>query len=634
MKRKNITVGQKLLIAFLSVTVMVAIVGFIGMRGLNLTGRAADIILDEKVPLADASMEASIALLTGRDLMGEYMLSTDLASLEVILKDFTDSIASFDKEINTILNKGTEKVKTLASQADRSHAEFQKNAAILRTEHKNHLTATAKAEEYMVSYDALMATLQADLAKQRQILVAGNSQGQKLLALFNASRLIAEEQTVVEEYIGLNSLANTNNLRRKFLAKSKEFQNQQGLLPTTLRDQHRELHDIVIGKNAMLDQVDMAITHTIKAKEAMTEVDKVGSKADELLTQLEATVMTDMHGAMAIADAAQANSNRLIIIFTITAIFLSIVCGLLLTRNITTVLKDVKMTADGVTSISGQLSTAAEQISAGATEQASSVEEASATMEEMAATVRQNTENSSETERIALHTAEEATSGGKAVEETVAAMKKIAEKISIIEEIARQTNLLALNAAIEAARAGEHGKGFAVVAAEVRKLAERSQTAASEIGELSTSSVEVAERAGEMLGKMVRDIGKTADLVQEISSASNEQNEGTGQVNEAVQQLDTVIQQNASASEEMAATAEELSAQAESLQNAIASLVGSAQDKIAQPIYAKDYRSQRTAPQRATKSLAPPAPGSNNSAGINLNLNDNNDSGDDGFDRY
>ena len=149
-------------------------------------------------------------------------------------------------------------------------------------------------------------------------------------------------------------------------------------------------------------------------------------------------------------------------------------------------------------------------------------------------------------------------------------MKEIAGKISIIEEIARQTNLLALNAAIEAARAGEHGKGFAVVASEVRKLAERSQIAAGEINKLSATSVEVAEKAGEMLTRIVPDIQKTAELVSEINAASNEQNTGAEQINKAIQQLDQVIQQNASATEEMSSTTEELSSQAEQLQETIA----------------------------------------------------------------
>jgi methyl-accepting chemotaxis protein len=187
----------------------------------------------------------------------------------------------------------------------------------------------------------------------------------------------------------------------------------------------------------------------------------------------------------------------------------------------------------------------------------------------MNATIKQNADNAAQTEKIALKSATDATESGKAVSETVGAMKDIAAKISIIEEIARQTNLLALNAAIEAARAGEHGKGFAVVASEVRKLAERSQTAAGEISHLSASSVEVAEKAGEMLARLVPDIQKTAELVQEITAASKEQTTGADQINSAIQQLNQVIQQNAGAAEEMSSTAEELSSQAEQLQSTI-----------------------------------------------------------------
>jgi methyl-accepting chemotaxis protein len=225
----------------------------------------------------------------------------------------------------------------------------------------------------------------------------------------------------------------------------------------------------------------------------------------------------------------------------------------------------MQMIANQVAAGANQVSMTAQQMSQGATEQAASAEEVSSSVEELTSTIKQNTDNSLATEQISKKTAGSAAEGGKAVDEAVAAMKVIVGKIDIINEIARQTNLLALNAAIEAARAGEAGKGFAVVASEVRKLAERSQKAAEEITELSATTGASAAKAGEIINRIVPEIKKTADLIQEISSASKEQASGSDQIGKAIVQLDTVIQQNASASEEMASMAEELSGQAEQL---------------------------------------------------------------------
>ncbi|OJH34014.1 HAMP domain-containing methyl-accepting chemotaxis protein [Cystobacter ferrugineus] len=234
-------------------------------------------------------------------------------------------------------------------------------------------------------------------------------------------------------------------------------------------------------------------------------------------------------------------------------------------QNLAQVIGEVREGASALASASAQLSSSSQLLSQGTSEQASSVEETTSSLEQITASITQNRDHGRQMERMSAQGARDAQESGEVVKETVEAMGSIAEKISIIEEIAYKTNLLALNAAIEAARAGEHGKGFAVVATEVRKLAERSQTAAREISTLASRSVKVAARSGELLSELVPSLRKTADLVQEVVAASVEQASGVGQINKAMALVDQVTQRNASASEEVASTAEELSSQAEAL---------------------------------------------------------------------
>ena len=233
------------------------------------------------------------------------------------------------------------------------------------------------------------------------------------------------------------------------------------------------------------------------------------------------------------------------------------------------VIGEVKSGAGALTAASVQISATSQALSQGTSEQAAAVEETTSSLEQMSASITRNAANSRETEQTAVRGARDAEGSATAVRDTVDAMRVIAEQISIIEEIAYQTNLLALNAAIEAARAGEHGKGFAVVATEVRKLAERSQTAAKQIGGVTSSSVQVAERSGTLLTQLVPAIRRTADLVQEVAAASSEQAAGVSQINRALASVDEVTQRAASAAEELASTAEEMAGQATSLEQVI-----------------------------------------------------------------
>ncbi|MBN2340854.1 MAG: methyl-accepting chemotaxis protein [Deltaproteobacteria bacterium] len=226
---------------------------------------------------------------------------------------------------------------------------------------------------------------------------------------------------------------------------------------------------------------------------------------------------------------------------------------------------EVQQVSAQVSSGAEQLTSASSQISSGAVEQAASAEQVSASMEEMSASIQQNADNARTTESIAVKVAKDAELSGESVLRAVEAMQKISKKITIIEEIARQTNMLSLNASIEAARAGEHGKGFAVVASAVGKLAARSQEAAGDISALSQETVEVAANAREMLQRLVPEIQKTTELIQEISAASAEQSHGAEQINTAIRGLDNVIQQNSAAAEQTASTAQELSDQSKML---------------------------------------------------------------------
>jgi methyl-accepting chemotaxis protein len=308
-----------------------------------------------------------------------------------------------------------------------------------------------------------------------------------------------------------------------------------------------------------------------------------------------------------------------------------------MTTKLRQVVSDALSAGHNVSTGSGQLSTAAHELSAGASEQAASCEEVSASMEQMAANIKQNADNASETEKIARQSYVDAQAVGEAASRAVQAMMGIAEKVTFMQEIARQTDLLALNAAVEAARAGEHGKGFAVVASEVRKLAERSQAAAAEIGTLSSQTMTLAGSAGSMMSKLVPDIKRTAELIEEISAACREQDIGANQVNQAIHQLDKVIQQNAGAAEEMSATSEGLSGQAEQLQASIAFFrIGEAAPAAAQPApqaapQVNARHKAAAAPNRrpapAKERRAPASDGGQQAHGFALNLSNDADFG-------
>ncbi len=471
-----------------------------------------------------------------------------------------------------------------------------------------------------------------------------------LLPIGEGNRILAQvsngkiDELIAQTYKGdhekmkqaINNIAVVLQGLQKELARLTDASNAGELSERGKQDQFRGAYsEIVRGVNSILDAVITPLKFTAGYIDRISKGDLPPQITDtyhgdfNMIKDNLNMLIVAMNDVTAAAEEI-ANGNLTVVIRERSPQDKLMQALSAMVSGITRVVSDIRSIAGEVASASQSISSASIEVSKGATSQAASAEEASSSMEEMVSNIKQNADSAQQTDKIANKSATDAQESGKSVVEAVAAMKEIATKVSIIEEIARQTNLLALNAAIEAARAGEHGKGFAVVAAEVRKLAERSQKAAGEINQLSGTTVKVSEKAGEMLGKLVPDIQRTAELVQEIAAASKEQDTGAEQINKALVELEKVIQQNASASEEMASTTEELSSQSEQLVSALSFFRTGDDGHVAtvRTAVAKPVRHVEAAPAKVAKPSGHTAPhaakamAAKAGAGVNLRLKD------------
>ncbi len=533
----NLRVGKKLILSFVLMALLTGVVGMLGLRNMGIINDMNDMMYERELIGISTVKEANINLLYADRAIRNMIMASSIEDRSRIMK----SLAKYKHQ-------------------------YQEQMGVARN-----LFVSKEGKETIVKLDEAWAALQP--VWDQIVEACKNEEVQAHRTSVDLALGVGREKVNAVDEI-MTTLVRTKE------GNAKEYYTES----TTIYNSSRLTMFAIVGASMLVGLalgmgISRAISRPLVAcvdfakalargdlghKLDFERADEVGEvcKAMRDVAAAEGKV-TEIAGRMAEGDLRIRVEPRC----EVDALMLSL--SSMITR-LTEIVEEVKGGAENMASGAEELSASSEALSQGASEQAASVEESSSSMEQISGSIMRNADNARQTETLANKAGSDAKDSGKAMNETVAAMRQIAAKISIIEEIARQTDLLALNAAVEAARAGEHGRGFAVVASEVRKLAERSQSAAAEINRLSASSLDVAERAGQLLEKLVPDILKTSDLVQEISAASSEQSTGAGQVNQALQQLDQVVQQNASASEELASTAEELSSQAAQLVNTVA----------------------------------------------------------------
>lgn len=619
----GLKIGPKLIISFLLVVGIFCGVAYYQIRisqdlallqdaGAKRANDALDIkdivlrVGDVYATIADAAINQNIEQTRKEFEQQKTIAQEDIAAVQKLVdteeekawtktfeEQYTAYLDHFEREMLPILERGESTEKRFADV-------LALNAVVRRVDGVYTVIADAvinrALDTTIKDFDALKAAAQKDMITVRE--------------LADTTEEKAWAETFVEQY-----KTYLDHFEKEMLpVLSKEgttaqqgFETDQDLQQIRALDEEiDQLREATLTPlNAIADSLDqegrLAAQDQIKIRELDGEIDTLRGATLTSLNNINESLVQENTKSDQLFDQTRQEAIRLSIIISIVGAVIALVIALFITFSITRPLREAvrlnNALAEGNLNLDvrvrqkdeiGQLEAAmkhmveqlqemvgivregainvasgSEEMAQGASEQAAAVEEASSSMEEMAANIRQNADNATQTEKLAIQAAEHARESGKAVTEMVKAMKEIAQKINIIEEIARQTHMLSLNATIEAAKAQEYGKGFAVVAAEVRSLAERSRNAANEINGLASSSVATSERAGEMLTKLVPDIQKTAELIQEISAASREQTNGAEQISKAIQQLDQVIQQNATVTEELASQAEQLQATVE-----------------------------------------------------------------------
>ncbi len=676
MRYKDLRLSFKLIIGFGTLILITLIIGLIAVINFSKIKSDTTVLANEYVPEMKMASDLRGAVYRARLEVRGYGLTADESYYQKALTE----ISSIEAAV-----KDAEALDARAKNLYKLRAQLDKTKEAVR-DYVGSVHSTAEINKEIIKERGLMDEAAGSFVENCNVYL--NNQKSAMLGEINSGRVTKQRYvklTLINEILTLVNDIRIENFKAQASRNIDVLENIVEIFPKVFAD----IDEIRKYTNASADL--LALNELEAAAKSYEGAIMAYSDAWSKRNTIAADRLTSAHNLIAAANVStegslegvqkvssnsvvSVNKSNMVLLVGLTIAFiLGIVLTIVITRIVTTpVLKGVEFAeklssgdltatidvdqkdeigklasalsdmgvkirevvqnviagADNIASASQQMSGTSQQLSQGASEQAASVEEVTSSMEQMAANIQNNNENAKQTEKIAISSTEGVREGSYAANTAVVSMKDIAEKIKIINDIAFQTNILALNAAVEAARAGEHGKGFAVVAAEVRKLAERSKVSADEIDALSKNGVSVAEQAGIKLEEVVPDIENTAQLVQEISAASQEQYAGAEQVNNAMQQLNNVTQANSAASEEMATGAEELASQAEQLKEIISFFrIGQGNNSRRQVFKGKEQYTAKKEPVSKSQ------PGNGNKS-VNIELALNNNESDDDFESF
>lgn len=333
-------IGNKLTGAFLLVAMLVAAVGYTGIWGLGKLMASADYILDEKVPIADASMEATIDMIKGRDLMGEYLLNRDFTFLDNAEKEFAVVTKLFDEHAKSITDSGNAELAAMVKEVKEMHDQFRQSAASLMQAHRQRLSAEASADEYMDRFDENVATARGRLEEYEAKLTSGNNAIDKRVdAAMESKAVMFDLHAIAEEYLGLKTLDETEELRSHYMKGVEEFRSFEEYLPKDVVAKQEQVMELAVGPGKMFDQKDAALKLQVDAMNKMALVDDFSKKSDALLAKVEEIAQNQMAASMLSADNTHAFSNRMIILITVFSIIASMAIGFALGVNIARPLK-------------------------------------------------------------------------------------------------------------------------------------------------------------------------------------------------------------------------------------------------------------------------------------------------------